>query len=75
MSRRRNGLRKNVTEAKEGLLSLGEKERQGKYTWGKGVGKGVSVLPREATSFCFSSFSAGAPITKDKVTREKHTEV
>ena len=45
MSRRRNGLRKQVTEAENGPWSLGEKERQEKPAGRLGVGKGAGVLP------------------------------
>lgn len=45
MSCRRNGLRKEVTEAKE---SSGEREMQGKCAWRKRVGKGTGMLQRES---------------------------
>ena len=58
MSYRRNGLRKQVTEAKEGPLELRkEKERQGKCAWGEAVGKGVGMLHRDQFIYSKSSLS------------------
>ena len=52
MSHRRNGLRKEVTEAKkESPWSLGES--QGQHAWGKGAGKGVGVSKETAASSQF----------------------
>ena len=47
MSHRRNKLRKQVTEAKKGPWSLGERDRQGKRAWGEGRGK-VWAVPQRA---------------------------
>lgn len=46
MSHRRNGLRKQVSEEKEGPLEF-RRKRKGKCTRRKGVGKGMAVLHRE----------------------------
>ena len=55
MSCRRNGVRKQVTEAKRGPLELRRKREARKRAWTSGVRKGICVLHRESNAaFSFS---------------------